>query len=143
MDEAEKYLFHYSSLYRAVGHAEFMIERILYQSCPKDIGAASNDITGVFAARPVNTFQEIFELSRWKEVKKRSDEEIKHIEELLAGLDERERKVLKMWYVDKMSVTDIAADMNFSERKSVYNLKNRALKNFSVILFGISALNAI
>lgn len=141
--EAENYLRHYASLKKSVEHAQYMIERLTYKSRPREVGAAQNDVTGVAAQCPGNTLQEMYELQRWQSVREESLHEIGHIERLLEGMDEKERRVLQMWYVEKMNAADVAADFGYDERRSVYNLKGKALKNFSVILFGVSALKAI
>lgn len=141
--EAENYLRHYASLKKSVEHAQYMIERLTYKSRPRKVGAVQNDVTGVAAQCPGNTLQEMYELQKWKAVCEDSAGEIAHIEELLEGLDERERRILRLWYVKRMDKYDIAAELGYENRESVYPLKTKALKNFSVILFGIHALRAI
>lgn len=44
-----------------------------------------------------------------------------------------------MWYVDKMDKEAIAEDIGHSQtsRKSVYEIKNKAIKKFAVSLFGV------
>ncbi len=141
--EAENYLRHYASLKKSVEHAEYMIHRLTYRSQPKEISAAQNDMTGIAAQYPGNTLQEMYELQKWQEVRNESLQEIKHITDLLDGMDEKERKVLEMWYVQKMDKLDIAEEMGYGTRKSAYEMRDRGLKNFSVALFGIQALKAI
>lgn len=141
--EAENYLRHYASLKKSVSHAKFMIDQLAFRACPGEVSAVTNDITGVSAQHPVNTLQEMYELQKWKSVCEDSAGEIAHIEELLNGMDEKERKVLELWFLERMSISEIAADLRYEERRSVYNLKNKALKDFAVALFGIHALRAI
>lgn len=141
--EAENYLKHYASLKKSVSHAEYMIDKISMKSCPGEVSAVDNDITGISAQHPVNTLQEMYELKKWQEVCNESENEIDHIEELLNGLEQKERKVLELWYLERMKAVDIMIDMDFETRQAVYNLKSKALKSFSVILFGIQALKAI
>lgn len=141
--EAENYLRHYASLKKSVEHAAYMIERLTYKSRPKEVGAVQNDVTGVAAQCPGNTLQEMYELQKWQEVRDESLREIEHIEGLLDGIDEKEHNLLNLWYVQKLPVVDIMAEMDYETRQAVYNLKARAVKNFSVILFGFSALKAI
>lgn len=141
--EAENYLRHYASLKKSVEHAQYMIERLTYKSRPREVGAAQNDVTGVAAQCPGNTLQEMYELQRWQSVREESLHEIGHIERLLEGMDEKERRILEMWYVQKMDKLDIAQEMGYETRKSVYEIRDRGLKSFSVFLFGLQALKTI
>lgn len=141
--EAENYLRHYASLKKSVSHAKFMIDQLAFRACPGEVSAITNDITGVSAQHPVNTLQEMYELQKWKAVCEDSAGEIAHIEELLNGMDEKEHQLLDLWYIQRAPVIDIMTEMDYETRQAVYNLKSRAVKNFSVILFGIHALKAI
>lgn len=141
--EAENYLRHYASLKKSVEHAQYMIERLMYKSRPREVGAVQNDVTGVAAQCSGNTLQEMYELQRWQSVREESLHEIGHIERLLEGMDEKEHSLLNLWFVQKLSVVDIMVEMDYETRQAVYNLKTKAVKNFSVILFGIQALRAI
>lgn len=141
--EAENYLKHYASLRKSVSHARYMIDKLMMKSCPNEISAVNNDITGVSAQHPVNTLQEMYEIKKWQDVCNDSETEIKHIEEMLMGMDEKEHRILELYYMDRMKVIDIMVAMDFETRQAVYNLKSTALKKFSVKLFGIHALKAI
>lgn len=141
--EAENYLRHYASLKKSVSHAMYMIDKLAYKTCPGEVSAIVNDITGVSAQNPGNTLQEMYELQKWKDVCEDSAGEIAHIGDLLNGMDEKERKVLELWYIEKTQVVDIMEAFEYDERRSVYNLKSKALKNFAINLFGIHALKAI
>jgi hypothetical protein len=56
---------------------------------------------------------------------------------------ERYKDILLMWYVEKIPKEDIANNIGYSHRQSVYEIKNKAIKKFTVALFGIVALVAI
>lgn len=141
--EAECYLQHYADLKKSVEHAQYMIRRLARKSGPGEIRTMRLDASGIAARRSNDTLQEMYELQKWQEVQAESRAEIAHIESLLEEMEAKERSVLQLWYVDKMNVADIAAELEYDERKSVYNLKSKALKKFSVVLFGILALKAI
>lgn len=140
--EAEKYLRYYANLKKSVAHAEYMIERLTYKSRPKEVCAVVNDVTGVAAHCPGNTLQEIYELQRWQEVCEKSAREVEHIETLLDGLEQKERRILQMWYLERLDKFKIAIEMDCSER-NVFYLKSKAVRNFAVNLFGILALKAL
>lgn len=141
--EAENYLKHYASLRKSVSHARYMINKLMMKSCPGEVSAVNNDITGVSAQHPVNTLQEMYELQQWQKIVTDNEHEIKHISDTLESLEDKEKLILEMWYVNKMQAIDIMNEFEYDERRSVYNLKSKALKNFAINLFGIKVFNAI
>ena len=141
--EAENYLKHYASLRKSVSHARYMIDKLMMKSCPGEVSAVNNDITGVSAQHPVNTLQEMYELQQWQKIVTDNEHEIKHISDTLESLEDKEKLILEMWYVNKMQAIDIMNEFEYDERRSVYNLKSKALKNFAINLFGIKVFNAI
>lgn len=141
--EAENYLRHYKELKSSIKHAEHEIAKLKWKSRPGEVSAVSNDITGVTADHPGNTLNEMYQLQKWQDVRDESNREIQHVENLLAGMEEKERKVLEMWYVQRMDKYDIAAEFGYNSKQPVYNTRNIAIKKFAVILFGINALKAI
>lgn len=141
--EAENYLRHYKELKSSIKHAEHEIAKLKWKSRPGEVSAVSNDITGVTADHPGNTLNEMYQLQKWQDVRDESNREMQHVENLLAGMEEKERKVLEMWYVQRMDKYDIAAELGYNSKQPVYNTRNKAIKKFAVILFGINALKAI
>ncbi len=141
--EAENYLKHYASLRKSVSHARYMIDKLMMKSCPGEVSAVNNDITGVSAQHPVNTLQEMYELQQWQKIVTDNEHEIKHISDTLESLEDKEKLILEMWYVNKMQAIDIMNEFEYDERRSVYNLKSKALKSFAINLFGIKVFNAI
>ena len=146
--EAENYLRYYRELTQSIEHASRMISKLNWQGAPRDARAASVDITGIRASKPVNTLNQIYQLQKWQEMKERTIEEIEKIEEELQGicLDpgcERYRDVLYMWYVEKLDKDEIAERLGYSSRQSVYDMRNKAIRKFAVALFGVVALETI
>lgn len=118
------------------------------QTAPKEISAVSIDITGISALRPVNTLNQIYQLQKWQEMKTKTADEIAKVDEVLDSISQepgcgRYKDILFMWYVEKLDKEDIAQKLGYSSRQSVYDLRNRAIKKFSIALFGIVALKAM
>lgn len=120
--EAEAYLKYYANLKKSVTHAKYMMGRLANQVYITEKGG-----------------YRCGDLCMWQEICRQNEAEICHIEEMLCGLTEKERQVLELYYIEKMRVADIAAELDYEGRKSVYNLKSKALKNFAVNLFGSGA----
>ena len=53
------------------------------------------------------------------------------------------RKLLYMWYIEKKVKEEIVEELGYSHKQSVYELKNKAIVKFAVVLFGVVALKAI
>lgn len=148
--EAENYLRYYRELQQSILHANRMIAKLTWQGAPRDAGAVNMDVTGIRASKPVNTLNQIYQLQKWQEMRERTQVEIDKVEESLSVVSvdpgcERYRDVLVMWYVDKLDKEAIAEEIGYSQtsRKSVYEIKNRAIKKFAVSLFGVAALEAM
>lgn len=56
---------------------------------------------------------------------------------------ERYKKLLYMWYVEKLDKEEIAEFFGYSSKQSVYDIRNRSIRKFSIALFGVTALQAI
>lgn len=52
-------------------------------------------------------------------------------------------EVLKMWYVDKLPKEEIAEEVKYSSRQSIYDIKNKAIRKFAIRLFGLEALKMV
>lgn len=146
--EAENYLRYYRELHRSIEHANYMINKLVKQTVPKDMSAIAMDITGVRAGKPCNTLNQMYQLQMWQEMKKSTLAELEKVDAVLdlisSGVGcERYKDILHIWYVEKADKEDIAERMGYSSRQSIYDLKNRAISKFSVALFGITALKAI
>lgn len=146
--EAENYLRYYRELHQSVKHADYMISKLVNQTAPNDLSAVSMDVTGIRAGKPCNTLNQMYQLQMWQEMKDRTLVEIEKVEAVLNSISqdrgcERYKDILFMWYVEKKGKEDIAEEIGYSHRQSVYEMKNKAIKKFAVALFGIVALEAI
>lgn len=55
---------------------------------------------------------------------------------------ERYKDILFMWYVEKLEKDDIADQSGYS-RRTIFYVKAKAIRKFSISLFGIDALKAV
>jgi hypothetical protein len=108
------------------------------------------DLTGVRAPQSHDTLNQIYQLQKWQEMKELTLIEMEKVDDALAVIChdsgcERYKDVLVMWYVAKLDKEDIAREIGYSEtsRKSIYEIKSKAIRKFAVALFGVTALKAI
>ena len=146
--EAENYLRYYRELHQSIELADYMIEKLIHQTAPKEISAVSMDVTGVRAGKPCNTLNQMYQLQMWQGMKERTLVEIEKVDNVLISISkdpgcERYKDILYMWYVKKKAKEEIADEIGYSHRQSVYEIRNKAIKKFAVALFGVVALVAI
>lgn len=142
---------YYSDLKRSVEHAGRMISKLTWQTAPGGVNAVSISPTGgCGGSHVINTFDQLYQLQKWREVRDNTNAELEKIDIVLDGICaepgcELYARVLIMWYVDRATKEDIADELGYSRSSmhSIYDVKNRALKKFAVSLFGIDALKAI
>jgi hypothetical protein len=146
--EAENYLRYYRELHQSIEHADYMISKLVNQTAPKEVSAVSMDVTGVRAGKPCNTLNQMYQLQMWQEMKNRTLVEIEKVDNVLVSISkdpgcERYKDILYMWYVKKKAKEEIADEIGYSHRQSVYEIRSKAIKKFAVALFGVVALVAI
>lgn len=144
--EAEKYLRHYNSLKYSLDQMEREIAKLIWDGIP-----SSNGVTD-YAKEPTGSFfQEemihiVCKLQQYKEMQKETLDKIGEIDTVLDELENDYRnfgQVLRLWYIEKLNKEEIAEELNYSSKTSIYDIKYRAIKELSIRLFGIRALNAI
>lgn len=145
---AELYLENYTKLLKSIKNAEYMMQRLQWKSRQYDLRAACSDGSGRRGNFISATEKEFDEYLTWREIRAANEEAVRHIEEALASLGQEpmggmEEKLLRLWYIEKMPKEDIAAELGYETRKSVYELRKKVLTKFTVLLFGILALREI
>ena len=103
-----------------------------------------NSISYEERIKSTNKFSSIVEnefIKRENEIKKLENKkrvkeiEIEKVDIALSVLDERERTIIKMRYLEKYSVQAIAARLNFSEPHTS-KIKNESVNKIAKLLFG-------
>jgi hypothetical protein len=148
--EAEKVLYHYRDLKFALENLNHQIGTIIRQSAPTDAKGARFEITGVKSGYQDDTYNSLFKLKVLTENQEKTAEEIKKIDSLLDAIEkdpdcEYYSQVLRLWYIEKTPKEEIAGLIGYSQnsRQSIYNIKDRAIRKFAIMYFGLEALKAI
>lgn len=121
LEEAENYLKHYADLLKAASYTNKPLA----------------DLSRTGKTRKEETAGQ---LGKGREPLDNSNDEIAHIEDLLSVLGCRERKALVLYYVKNLSVLAIMKEMQIRTKQEFHKLKEKALKDFSIAMFGICAL---
>ncbi len=142
--EAEELLVNYSDLKYSIERMEKKIDRL--GGKPKDIKAARYDrIGGRKHYDQDDTLNVLFKIKKLAEMKKRTEEKIKQIDQVLGDIEKYSechlyKEVLVLWYIEKLPKDLIGDEIGYSSRKSVYILRNKAIKKFAIMLFGMDII---
>jgi type II secretory pathway component PulJ len=147
IQEAEKRLKHYRDLKRSVEQMDKDIARIVSKATPSELNAVAMDLTGVRGSSDDDTYNILFELQTLTISKRKTEEEIESIDNILKDISKEHDcrlhgKVLYAWYVKRMSKEEIANEIGYSLRQ-LYNIKNDAIRRFAIRILGIKALEAM
>ena len=90
-------------------------------------------------------YNTLFTIQKLTKSRKETKEKLKEIDSLLECLEEENGcelfgQVLRKWYIEKIPKEDIAREIGYSSRQSIYTLKGKAIRKFAVRLFGLKSL---
>ena len=69
----------------------------------------------------------------------RTKDKIDEIDSVLQQLDPHDAELLRLWYIERKSKEEIAEQVNYASRTSIYDLRNKAVAGFAVLYFGADA----
>jgi hypothetical protein len=147
--EAEKVLYHYRDLKFALENLSHQIAKVIGQSAPAR-AKGEMEITGIKYGYRDDAYNSLFKLQVLTENKEKTAAEIEKIDKLLDALEKESdceyyAQVLREWYIEKTPKEEIAGLINYSpnSRQSIYNIKDKAIRKFAVMYFGLGALKAM
>jgi hypothetical protein len=147
--EAENILWHYNDLYKSLVNLDKQIAKIISRSGPKELSAVALDLTGIHGSgKSDEAYNVLFELQKLKDCREGTAKELFKIDVLLDNISaepgcELFGAVLRKWYIEKMPKEDIANEIGYSSKQSIYSLRAKAIRKFAIQMFGIEALKAI
>jgi len=117
----------------------------VYRASPRPL--KSIDIEEMIKAggKKDTTLNLLFEIKVLMDTREETREELSRIDRTLEAISkapgcEHYGPVLRSWYIDRTPKQDIAKEIGYSSRQSIYDIKNAALRQFAVELFGVKAL---
>lgn len=148
VSEAEKFLSHYHILQASIDQMDRQIARLVARAGPKQLSAQLLDESGIRSGNVDETVNILFQIQTLQESKEETRRELAEAERLLTMISEEPScekygPVLRMWYIEKKTKETIAEEMNYATFKSVYEIRNKAIRKFAVLLFGIKAWKAV
>jgi hypothetical protein len=147
--EAENVLLYYNDLYRSIQNMDREIAKLVAKQGPSVLTAVAGDETGIRGGGGhEDTANVLFRLQILTENKLKTEAELEKINCQLNEISqdrgcELYGQVLKEWYVFKTPKEEIRKTIGYSERKSIYNLRDKAIRKFSASYYGIEAVRAM
>lgn len=146
--EAENILWYYRDLYRSIEQMSSRISRLISKAGPSDLSAMVLEGSGVHSQRVDDTLNILFEIQMLTESREETKEILDEVDRILNKFDnEPDCKyygtVLRKWYIERIPKEDIAREIGYSSKQSVYDIKNRAIRKFAVMFFGVGVLKVI
>lgn len=142
---AERLLKNYSALERSVQNLTERINALVYRSSPRPLKSIDVEEMIKSGGKKDTTLNLLFEIKALMDTREETREELSRIDRTLEAISKAPEckhygPVLRSWYIDRMPKQDIAAEIGYSSRQSIYDIKNAALRKFAVELFGVKAL---
>lgn len=141
--EAEKTLRARGVLEQALVNLERRERRIIEHNQPT--GYPSPDFSKPYAGTGTanDALSECLELAEVVREIAQTKATISEIDKILGQLEREEREILRLWYIERKSKEDIAAEIQYSSISSLYDLRNRAVADFALLYFGAGATGSI
>lgn len=144
--EAEKKLHYYRTLHQSIEQMDRDISRLVARAGPKTLSAMVLDQSGVRGAGVDETVNILYQIGELQDSRAETVGELAEVDKLLDTIsaeDKRYGPVLRAWYIERKTKETIAEELGYSGFRSVYTLKNEAIRRFAVLLFGIKAWRAV
>lgn len=145
--EAETLLWYYHDLHKSLENMQSKIGKLISSAGPRELTSVVLDETGVKSGRVDNTLNILYEIQVLTDGIKKTETELNNVNTILDELSkdpdcELFSKVLRMWYIERIPQDDIANELDYS-RRSVFNIRSKAIRKLAVRLYGIDVLKAI
>lgn len=146
IQEARNYLKHFRDLQISVDIIDRNISKIIIKAGPRYVAGMSYDNEKVQSGSHDDTLNILFELQRLKECREETSNKLTEINKILEELEKDYvyyGQVLRKWYLERIPKENIAEQIGYSSRSSIYSLEGKAIRVFAIRLFGIDALKVI
>ena len=140
---AEQVLSSVPALKRSLQNLERRKERIIENGAPGELGAVDPSKPYVNSTFVSDTLNDLLELNEVTKCIKLTEAKLEEIEGVLSQLEEEQRKILVMWYIERRKKESIAEALAYESITTVYDKRNRAVAEFALSYYGAAALSSI
>lgn len=117
--------------------------RIIQNNAPKGVGGIDYSAPFISSHHVNDTLNELLEYSECLKEIKNTENKIGEITQVINQLDEKHKRIIELWYTEKIPKEKIMEKLNIESLTTVYNLRNTAIAEFALLYFGADALPSI
>lgn len=117
--------------------------RIIQNNGPQDINGMDYSAPFISSHHVNDTLNELLEYSECLKEIKNTENKIGEITQVINQLDEKHKRIIELWYTEKIPKEKIMEKLNIESLTTVYNLRNTAIAEFALLYFGADALPSI
>lgn len=140
---AEQVLNAVPTLEKSVENLKSREQRLIESGKPQEPGAIdySKSFTNSHFAN--DTLNELLELKECTQNRVKTERELNEIKNIVEQLSDEHKKLVRLWYFEKLSKESVMEELHIESLSTVYNLRNKAVTEFALLYYGASALNSI
>jgi hypothetical protein len=146
--ESEEILKNYRKLNSSLNYLQNRKNKIVKKGFPRDVAGIQYDKPAIqhqdYSESTINQMCEIMEINSQIEETQSEMELVSDILKEIKKEDELLYKFIQLKYITdyKKSMKEIAVLLNYSENSNhtIYDIKNRAVKEFSILYFGAKGI---
>ena len=90
-----------------------------------------------------DTLSELLEISECSNNIAKNQEELAYIYGIVEQMRDEHKKLVRLWYFQKLSKEAVMENMHIESLSTVYNLRNKAVAEFALLYYGASALPSV
>ena len=140
---AEQILSSVPTLERATENLKRRQQRLIDNGDPKGAGAINYDKPFTDTHYVNDTLSELLEISECSKNIAKNQEELAYIYGIVEQLQDEHKKLVRLWYFQKLPKEAVMEKMYIESLSTVYNLRNKAVAEFALLYYGASALPSV
>lgn len=140
---AEQILSSVPTLERATENLKRRQQRLIDNGAPKGAGAINYDKPFTDTHYVNDTLSELLEISECSKNIAKNQEELAYIYGIVEQLQDEHKKLVRLWYFQKLPKEAVMEQMYIESLSTVYNLRNKAVAEFALLYYGASALPSV
>lgn len=138
--EAERILSSRSKLDKALQNLEARKNRLIQSGAPREINGMDYAKAYTKTNFVNDTLQDYLDLIEVEKEIKVTTQKVDEIDNIVGQLSKLNEKIITLWYIEKKSKEEIAKIIDVFSNTTAYNLRNKAVSEFTLLYFGAVAL---
>lgn len=140
---AERTLSQRGNLEKALANLERRKESVIHRAAPSGVQITDPSKPYVSGGGANDALTDCLELAEIDREIKNTRETVELVDKVLSEMPQVEAALLRAWYIEGKSKEEIAEELSYSSKASIYDLRNKAVSSFAVLFFGAGALSSI